>query len=107
MIVLSLAALEALGMDLYRRNKPEKQPFAHLIIDDKNIPSGKFSFKWILSMQLQIYSTVKYMKIVQQYQQQTGISEVAFYNENKLNALKDLRCSRGNSKRAIAPFCLR
>lgn len=45
MIVLSLAALEALGMDLYRRNKPEKQPFAHLIIDDRNIPSGKFSFK--------------------------------------------------------------
>ncbi|NWW50362.1 TNF11 factor, partial [Pedionomus torquatus] len=34
------AAMEALGMDLYRRNKPEKQPFAHLIIDDKNIPSG-------------------------------------------------------------------
>ncbi|XP_035409258.1 tumor necrosis factor ligand superfamily member 11 [Cygnus olor] len=34
------AAMEALGMDLYKRNKPEKQPFAHLIIDDKNIPSG-------------------------------------------------------------------
>lgn len=29
-------------MELYRRNKPEKQPFAHLIIDDKNIPTGKF-----------------------------------------------------------------
>ncbi|XP_010083763.1 PREDICTED: tumor necrosis factor ligand superfamily member 11 [Pterocles gutturalis] len=34
------AAMEALRMDLYKRNKPEKQPFAHLIIDDKNIPSG-------------------------------------------------------------------
>ncbi|XP_005037997.1 PREDICTED: tumor necrosis factor ligand superfamily member 11 [Ficedula albicollis] len=34
------AAMEALGLELYRRNKPEKQPFAHLIIDDKNIPSG-------------------------------------------------------------------
>ncbi|NXN41941.1 TNF11 factor, partial [Rhinoptilus africanus] len=34
------AAMEALGMDLYKRSKPEKQPFAHLIIDDKNIPSG-------------------------------------------------------------------
>lgn len=44
-ILLSVAAMEALGMDLYKRNKPEKQPFAHLIIDDKNIPSGKFSFK--------------------------------------------------------------
>uniref|UniRef100_A0A8C5X4C7 Tumor necrosis factor ligand superfamily member 11 n=1 Tax=Malurus cyaneus samueli TaxID=2593467 RepID=A0A8C5X4C7_9PASS len=32
---------EALGLELYKRNKPEKQPFAHLIIDDKNIPSGK------------------------------------------------------------------
>uniref|UniRef100_A0A8C0UGB9 Tumor necrosis factor ligand superfamily member 11 n=1 Tax=Cyanistes caeruleus TaxID=156563 RepID=A0A8C0UGB9_CYACU len=31
---------EALGLELYKRNKPEKQPFAHLIIDDKNIPSG-------------------------------------------------------------------
>nr|XP_006124454.1 tumor necrosis factor ligand superfamily member 11 [Pelodiscus sinensis] len=26
--------------DLSNRNKPEKQPFAHLIIDDKNIPAG-------------------------------------------------------------------
>jgi len=43
--LLFLAAMEALGMDLYKRNKPAKQPFAHLIIDDKNIPSGKFSFK--------------------------------------------------------------
>ncbi|XP_065600066.1 tumor necrosis factor ligand superfamily member 11 [Cyrtonyx montezumae] len=34
------AAMEAIGMELYRRNKPEKQPFAHLIIDDKNIPTG-------------------------------------------------------------------
>ncbi|KAJ7401555.1 tumor necrosis factor ligand superfamily member 11 [Pitangus sulphuratus] len=34
------AAMEALGLELYKRNKPEKQPFAHLIIDDKNIPSG-------------------------------------------------------------------
>lgn len=34
--------MEAIGMELYRRNKPEKQPFAHLIIDDKNIPTGKF-----------------------------------------------------------------
>ncbi|NXL59298.1 TNF11 factor, partial [Chordeiles acutipennis] len=39
-ILLFLAAMEALGMDLYKRSKPEKQPFAHLIIDDKNIPSG-------------------------------------------------------------------
>ncbi|NXL99379.1 TNF11 factor, partial [Tyrannus savana] len=39
-ILLSLAAMEALGLELYKRNKPEKQPFAHLIIDDKNIPSG-------------------------------------------------------------------
>lgn len=36
--------MEALGLELYKRNKPEKQPFAHLIIDDKNIPSGKFNF---------------------------------------------------------------
>lgn len=43
-ILLSLAAMEALGLELYKRNKPEKQPFAHLIIDDKNIPSGKFNF---------------------------------------------------------------
>nr|NP_001076830.1 tumor necrosis factor ligand superfamily member 11 [Gallus gallus]ABN69113.1 tumor necrosis factor ligand superfamily member 11 [Gallus gallus] len=34
------AAMEAIGMELYRRNKPEKQPFAHLIIDDKNILTG-------------------------------------------------------------------
>lgn len=47
------------------------------------------------------------MKIVQQYQQQTGISKVAFLNENKWDALKDLRGSRGNVKRTIAPFCLR
>ncbi|XP_065531896.1 tumor necrosis factor ligand superfamily member 11 isoform X2 [Lathamus discolor] len=45
------AAMEALGMDLYKRNKPEKQPFAHLIIDDKNIPSGAI---WSSSLTLDI-----------------------------------------------------
>lgn len=55
--LLSSAAMEALGMDLYKRNKPEKLPFAHLIIDDKNIPSGKFSFKWMLLMLLWMCST--------------------------------------------------
>ncbi|NWI11093.1 TNF11 factor, partial [Crypturellus soui] len=34
------ATMQGLGMDLYQRSKPQKQPFAHLIIDDKNIPSG-------------------------------------------------------------------
>uniref|UniRef100_A0A8C4KBD2 Tumor necrosis factor ligand superfamily member 11 n=1 Tax=Dromaius novaehollandiae TaxID=8790 RepID=A0A8C4KBD2_DRONO len=38
--VQKVIAMQALGMDLYKRSKPEKQPFAHLIIDDKNIPSG-------------------------------------------------------------------
>lgn len=49
---LPVAAMEALGMDLYKRSRPEKQPFAHLIIDDKNIPSGKFHLNWILPMLL-------------------------------------------------------
>ncbi|CAM5076664.1 unnamed protein product [Eretmochelys imbricata] len=34
------AIMEASLFDLSKRNKPEKQPFAHLIIDDKNIPAG-------------------------------------------------------------------
>ncbi|XP_067418871.1 tumor necrosis factor ligand superfamily member 11 [Emydura macquarii macquarii] len=34
------AIMEASWFDPSRRNKPEKQPFAHLIIDDKNIPVG-------------------------------------------------------------------
>uniref|UniRef100_A0A8C8RP96 Tumor necrosis factor ligand superfamily member 11 n=1 Tax=Pelusios castaneus TaxID=367368 RepID=A0A8C8RP96_9SAUR len=34
------AIMEASWFDLSKRNKPEKQPFAHLIIDDKNIPVG-------------------------------------------------------------------
>jgi len=47
------------------------------------------------------------MKIVQQYQQQTGISELAFENENKLDELKGFRGRRGNVNRRIAPLCPR
>uniref|UniRef100_A0A8C4W596 Tumor necrosis factor ligand superfamily member 11 n=1 Tax=Gopherus evgoodei TaxID=1825980 RepID=A0A8C4W596_9SAUR len=39
-VMQKVIIMEAPWFDLSKRNKPEKQPFAHLIIDDKNIPAG-------------------------------------------------------------------
>uniref|UniRef100_A0A674HYD5 Tumor necrosis factor ligand superfamily member 11 n=1 Tax=Terrapene triunguis TaxID=2587831 RepID=A0A674HYD5_9SAUR len=39
-VMQKVTIMEAPWFDLSKRNKPEKQPFAHLIIDDKNIPAG-------------------------------------------------------------------
>uniref|UniRef100_A0A8C0IK98 Tumor necrosis factor ligand superfamily member 11 n=1 Tax=Chelonoidis abingdonii TaxID=106734 RepID=A0A8C0IK98_CHEAB len=39
-VMQKVTIMEAPWFDLSKRSKPEKQPFAHLIIDDKNIPAG-------------------------------------------------------------------
>lgn len=50
--LLSIAVMEAWWLDLPKKtNKPDKAPFAHLIIDGNKIPSGKFLLNHIFLIQ--------------------------------------------------------